>query len=506
MLWGLWTLPAAGQSYPSFPPPGMSYSATNGNLTLQNLTLESVTGIVLCDGSAALCAPATSSNVVALWSGTVSTSNYLRSDGQLAAPLVTAPAGTNGEVQYNNAGVFGGNTGFTYDGSGDVTASGTVTGNLFSGSGASLTALNASSISSGTLSNSRLSGVALLASANVFTAAQAISSTAGASLLEFDNAGAHVADMCLNTNASSSAACLLGGDLPGDLSMRAGAGDTVHLADANGADFDDASASTFTFHQTTVSAPSVTSAPWTNASNLTSGTLSNSRLSGVALLSSSNAFTGATQALNPSGTAIWTATAGSATTSANYNALSFDGSFAAMCISETVGACNGLSSIADGMVLRSTGSIEMDSNGVANTASISNTVANFAGTVEQGGTAVCLSSGTNCPAQTFGKVSMILTSAGTGTPTVTTCNRCSSPTASRASTGLWEINTGVTLTTGMVVLCNLDSGGPVSGTALFIYGGAATPIADDVTIAFFNTSGIAADPSSSVEVSCAVGL
>lgn len=454
MLWGLWTLPAAGQSYPYFPPPGMSYSATNGNLTLQNLTLESVTGIVLCDGSAALCAPATSSNVVALWSGTISTSNYLRSDGQLAAPPVTAPAGTNGEVQYNNAGVFGGNTGFTYDGSGDATLSGTATANLFAGSGASLTALNGSNISTGTVPLARLPTIP----------ASDISGLAPSATTDTTNA----------SNITSGTLALA--RLP-----------TIPATDISGL------------------APSATT-DTTNASNITSGTLSNSRLSGVALLSSSNAFTGATQALNPSGTATWTGTAGSATTSANYDAFSFDGSFAAMCISETVGVCNGSSSIADGMVLRSTGSIEMDSNGVANTASISNTVANFAGTVEQGGTAVCLSSGTNCPAQTFGKVSMILTSAGTGTPTVTTCNRCSSPTASRASTGLWEINTGVTLTTGMVVLCNLDSGGPVSGTALFIYGGAATPIADDVTIAFFNTSGIAADPSSSVEVSCAVGL
>jgi hypothetical protein len=64
--------------------------------------------------------------------------------------------------------VRGGTGNYTLTWNGDVTA------NSISGNGSGLTSLNASNISSGTLNNSRLSGVALLAIANTFTAAQTI--------------------------------------------------------------------------------------------------------------------------------------------------------------------------------------------------------------------------------------------------------------------------------------------------------------------------------------------
>jgi len=67
--------------------------------------------------------------------------------------------------------------------SGAWTFSGTLTANLFSGSGASLTSLNASNISSGTLADGRLSSnVALKNAANAFTAAQSVTVGAGAAL------------------------------------------------------------------------------------------------------------------------------------------------------------------------------------------------------------------------------------------------------------------------------------------------------------------------------------
>jgi hypothetical protein len=42
------------------------------------------------------------------------TSNFLRADGTFAAPSTTAPAGSTTQIQYNNAGAFGGSANFTY--------------------------------------------------------------------------------------------------------------------------------------------------------------------------------------------------------------------------------------------------------------------------------------------------------------------------------------------------------------------------------------------------------
>jgi hypothetical protein len=42
------------------------------------------------------------------------TTNFLRADGTFAAPPATAPAGSNTQIQYNNAGAFGGSANFTY--------------------------------------------------------------------------------------------------------------------------------------------------------------------------------------------------------------------------------------------------------------------------------------------------------------------------------------------------------------------------------------------------------
>lgn len=43
------------------------------------------------------------------------TTNFLRADGTFAAPPSTAPAGSTTQVQYNNAGAFGGSANFTYN-------------------------------------------------------------------------------------------------------------------------------------------------------------------------------------------------------------------------------------------------------------------------------------------------------------------------------------------------------------------------------------------------------
>ena len=43
------------------------------------------------------------------------TTNFLRADGSFAAPPVTAPAGSNTQIQFNNAGAFGATAGFSYN-------------------------------------------------------------------------------------------------------------------------------------------------------------------------------------------------------------------------------------------------------------------------------------------------------------------------------------------------------------------------------------------------------
>ena len=43
------------------------------------------------------------------------TTNFLRADGTFAAPPATAPAGSNTQIQYNNAGAFGAIAGFSYN-------------------------------------------------------------------------------------------------------------------------------------------------------------------------------------------------------------------------------------------------------------------------------------------------------------------------------------------------------------------------------------------------------
>src|SRR5215472_19212339 len=60
------------------------------------------------------------------------TTNFLRADGTWSAPAGGGgtPGGANTDVQFNNTGAFGGDSGFTYAGNGQATlALGTITSN-----------------------------------------------------------------------------------------------------------------------------------------------------------------------------------------------------------------------------------------------------------------------------------------------------------------------------------------------------------------------------------------
>jgi hypothetical protein len=73
-----------------------------------------LTGLVLGNGTAAFSAAA-SSNVISLWSGTCNSTTFLRGDGACASAGGGAVGGSTTQIQYNNAGVFGGTSNFTFN-------------------------------------------------------------------------------------------------------------------------------------------------------------------------------------------------------------------------------------------------------------------------------------------------------------------------------------------------------------------------------------------------------
>lgn len=88
--------------------------------------------------------------VARLGSGTPSNSTYLRGDGTWSAVSAT-PGGSDTQIQYNGTGVMSGSTGLTWNNS-----TSTLTATNIAGSGAAITALNASNIASGTVATARL--------------------------------------------------------------------------------------------------------------------------------------------------------------------------------------------------------------------------------------------------------------------------------------------------------------------------------------------------------------
>lgn len=92
-------------------PTGFSVSGspvtTSGTLGVTT----ALSGII--NGTGSGFAAATSSDVIAEWSGTCDATTFLRGDGSCQS-AAGAPGGSTTQVQYNNAGVFAGHAGFTY--------------------------------------------------------------------------------------------------------------------------------------------------------------------------------------------------------------------------------------------------------------------------------------------------------------------------------------------------------------------------------------------------------
>jgi hypothetical protein len=96
-----------------------------------------LTGLVKGNGTSAFTA-ATSANVISLWTGTCNSTTFLRGDGACTTTGAGgSPGGANTNIQFNNSGVFGGDSGFTYAGSGGtVTLSGATPNTVFNATGA----------------------------------------------------------------------------------------------------------------------------------------------------------------------------------------------------------------------------------------------------------------------------------------------------------------------------------------------------------------------------------
>lgn len=532
LLLSLLALPGIcrSQGYPYFPPPGMGYSATNGNLTLQNLTLESVTGVVLCDGSSALCAAATASNIIPLWTGTPSSTQALGSLGALISVgsvtgvTITVPAPltattcvittsgtcaitwTAGEPQNEFLATANGSSGPVglraivapdlpnLGGTPTATVGPTATAGTASTyvrtDGAPAICLTCTYTWTGphTFSDGITvgDGATFLAPPSGHTVSiTAASATDTAEIITGASAGQALTEYGANANAS-----------PGFVGT---AGTTAQIvADAAVGDTVVRSA---TAVRLTANAGASTNLEVTNSAATFNGTailtaassIPCSQLTNTPCLNASNPFT-TNQVISAVGAPRWAITGSSAE--------------ADFCLNTalTGSACISGDTLGDASVRANSGGSAWlgDTSGVA-FLKCNSVLCNVTGTIQQGGVDVCLSNGGNCPAGTLGTATFNLTSAGTGTPTISHCRGCSSPSISRVATGEWEMNTGVTLATTMVAVCNVSAATGVSVQALFVYAAAADPTADIVMINFFSSTNTLADPVSGVQVSCIVG-
>jgi hypothetical protein len=492
----LWALPVAGQGYPYFPPPGIGYSATNGNLTLQNLTLESVTGIVLCDGSSGLCSAAVASNIIPLWTGTPSSTQALGSLGALISVgsvtgiAITVPAPLTAT-------------------SCTITTSGTCAITWTTGEPANefLATPNGSSGPVG-LRAIVAPDLPNLGAAPTATVGPTATTGTASTYIHSDGAPA----ICLTCSFSWSGTNFFAGAIStsnattGMSAGTAGGGtdpDIEWINSSGGTDSKvwDCFADTLVFHCRVVNDAHSAAADWLALTR-----------NGVAVSSATLNIGNLTVDASPFGT---TMTVGSLSGGDAFCATVTSGSAAQLCQGWATGldlnAWNLYTSSTDNFSIGAagTGTLRIFGGGTDSIdVNTSTTTLNSSSIVSNATTVPWCNSGqgsANCPAGTLGTATFNLTSAGAGTPTISHCRGCSSPSISRVATGEWEMNTGVTLATTMAAVCNVSAATGVTVQALFVYAAAADPTADIVMINFFTATNTLADPASGVQVSCIVG-
>lgn len=113
------TGPATSLKTFTFPNASATVLTSNAAVTVPQGGTGAVTltGLLKGSGTSALSAAA-SADIISLWSGSCSSSNFLRGDGTCVSPGSGSPGGANTNIQFNNAGSFGGDSGLTYAGSG----------------------------------------------------------------------------------------------------------------------------------------------------------------------------------------------------------------------------------------------------------------------------------------------------------------------------------------------------------------------------------------------------
>jgi hypothetical protein len=86
---------------------------------------QPASGILVGNPSTYITTAATSANIVATFSGTCNSGTVLKGDGSCAA-VVTSPAGSDTQVQFNDAGAFGADAGLVYNKTTDLLTAGSL--------------------------------------------------------------------------------------------------------------------------------------------------------------------------------------------------------------------------------------------------------------------------------------------------------------------------------------------------------------------------------------------
>lgn len=88
-------------------PGGVAFAATFNQFS-------PATGVLKGNSSTYVTTAAVSADIRGLWTGTCDATTFLRGDGACSSTPTTSPAGSNTQIQYNNAGTFGASSNFTF--------------------------------------------------------------------------------------------------------------------------------------------------------------------------------------------------------------------------------------------------------------------------------------------------------------------------------------------------------------------------------------------------------